>query len=354
MPPIQLSSGINFPFENVEVAQALSILPNKYGRITRSGLFGTGKGLLSTIAEVRIREGQLVILGSKERGSEYDSIERTDEDAIYFPIPHFPWKGSLTPADIQGLFAFEEGPHNPKQAAEAMNELLIDMREPADASTEYMRVGALKGLVKDGNGKTIVDLYDAFNITKKIVYFDLDNENTNVIAKCAEVTSHVEDKIGGQELTGVVCETDSVFMEKILMHASVTAYLQSGPALAVEALRQARLDMEEKGFVREFHINGVTFRTYRGKATLRNGTVDPFIAEGKGHAYPTGTRNVFRTFYAPAHAMSAANKIGQRIWTSMKPLDHDQGVEVAMQMNELNICSMPQVLVECDDGADPG
>ena len=40
MPPIELSAGINFPFENVEVAEALSILANKYGRLTASGLFG--------------------------------------------------------------------------------------------------------------------------------------------------------------------------------------------------------------------------------------------------------------------------------------------------------------------------
>lgn len=353
MPPIQLSSGINFPFENVEVAAALSILANKYGKIGRSGLFGPGKGLISVIAEVRKKEGSLVILGSKERGSEYDTLKRPDEDAIYFKIPHFPWKGTLDPDDIQGLFAFEEGPHRVKQMAEALNELLLDMREPADASTEYMRMGALKGLVKDGNGTTIVDLFDAFDITKKIVYLDLSNASANVPELVTGITNHIEDNIGGEEMSAVRCQVEPGVMAAILNHASVKAYMQSGPTLAVEVIRQAQLDMERTGFVRQFELNGVIFETYRGKATLRDGTTEAFIADGKGHAYPEGSRGIFRTFYAPAHAMGAANRIGQRIWSSMKPLDHDAGIEVAMQMNELNICTRPQCLVEVDEGAAP-
>lgn len=353
MPPIQLSSGINFPFENVEIAQALSILPNKYGRITRSGLFGTGKGLLTPFAEVRRKHGRLVVLGSKERGSESDTVQRGDEDAIYIPVPHFPWKGSIGPGDIQSLFAFEEGPLKPKQQAEATNELLIDMREPADASTEYMRVGGIKGQVKDGNGKLLVDLYDAFEIDKKVVYLDLSEETSDIPKQCRAITQHIEKNLGGEQMAQVRCYVTSDDINSILNHASIEKYLVSGPALAVQALRLAKLSQSEGGFVSEFEINGVIFEAYDGEAVLRDGTTAPYFTTGTGYAFPVGTRSGFRTFYAPAHAMAAANKLGQRIWSSMKLLDHDQGIEVAMQMNELNICSRPQFLVEVSMGADP-
>ncbi len=354
MPPIQLSSGINFPFENVEIAQSLSILPNKYGRITRSGLYGTGKGLLTPFAEVRRKHGRLVVLGSKERGSESDTLQRGDEDAIYIPVPHFAWKGSIGPGDIQSLFAFEEGPLKPKQQAEATNDLLIDLREPADASTEYMRVGGIKGQVKDGNGKLIVDLYDAFEITKKIVYLDLNNENSDIPKQCRAITQHIEKNLGGDEMKQVRCYVTSDDINKILNHASVEKYIISGSGMAVQALRLSKMLAAEGQFVSEFEINGVIFETYDGEAVLRDGTTVPYFTTGTGHAIPVGTRTCFRTFYAPAHAMAAANKLGQRIWSSPKVLDHDQGLEIAMQMNELNICSRPNALVEVSMGADTG
>lgn len=353
MPPLQLSSGINFPFENVEVAQALSILPNKYGKVSRSGLYGPGKGITTVLAEVRKRNGRLVVLGSKERGSDSDTLERGEEDAIYIRVPHFPWIGSIGPSDIQGLFAFEEGPHRAKQQADALNELLIDMREPADITTEYMRIGGLKGLVKDGNGRTVVDLFDAFEIDKKVVYFDLSNEDSNIPKQCRAITQHMEKNLGGDQMTQVRCYVTSDDINDILSHPSVEKYVISGSGMAVQALRLARLAQAEGQFVSEFEINGVIFETYDGEATLRNGTTEPFFTAGTGHAFPVGTRNAFRTIFAPAHAMSTANKIGQRIWSSMKALDHDQGVEVAMQMNELDICSLPQALVEVSMGADP-
>jgi hypothetical protein len=353
MPPIQLSSGINFPFENVEIAQALSVLPNKYGKISRSGLFGPGKGLISRYAEIRIRDGKLVVLGSKNPGADSDTLERGDEDALHFPIAHFPWKGSIGPGDIQGLFAFEAGPHRIKQQAEALNELLIDLREPADATTEYTRVGALKGLIKDGNGKTLYDLYDAFEITKKVIYFDLSNENADVPKQCRAITQHIEKNLGGDQMTQVRCYVTSDDLNDILNHPSVEKYIVSGSGMAVQALRLSKLMAAEGQFVSEIEINGVVFETYDGEAVLRNGSTDPYLTAGTGQAFPVGTRNAFRTFYAPAHAMSAANKLGQRIWSSMKVLDHDQGIEVAMQMNELNICSLPQALVEVSMGADP-
>ena len=354
MPPIELSGGINFPYENVEIAQALNILPNKYGRIGRRGIFGAGKGVTSTIVEIKRKQGMLVVLGAKERGAEADAIKRPDEDSIFVKIPHFPWKGTLGPDDIQDLLSFNEGAPAPKQQAEAMNELLIDLREPADATTEYTCMGALKGVVKDGYGNTIIDLFDAFEISKKTVYFDLTNENSNIPKICESVTSHVEDNIGGREFTGVHCYVDDTFMGDLINHASVTAFAQSGPAMAVEILRQAKMEREENGFVREYHINGVTFETYRGKATLRDGSTDAYVPSNSGQAFPTGTRNIFRPFYGPAHAMGAANKRGQRIHTTTKVLDHDEGIEVKNQMNELNICAMPEVLVECKGTANPG
>ena len=350
--PFTLEGGINFRYTNVGLTQAINVLPNAYGRIQRMGLF-VDKPITTTISTIRRREGKLAVLSSKPRGAEPDAVENATEDEILFRVPHFPWTNSLGPDDVQDVFAFREGPLSAKSVDEALNEILADDRIRADQTLEFMRMGSLKGQIKDGSGNVKLDLFDTFGISKKTVYFNLGNANTNVPAKCAEITNHIEDHLQGEEMSEVRCLVSSQFMEMLLAHASVEKYATSGGQQAMEILRQARLNAEEGVFVREYHINGVTFETYRGKAPLKTGAAEPYIEAGKGHAFPLGTRNVFRTHLAPAHAMSAVNQPGVQIWAHAAPLDGDQGILLSYQMNALPLCARPELLVEVDEAAPP-
>lgn len=351
--PFELTGGINFRYTNVEITQAINILPNRYGRIQRMGLF-TPKPIRSIVAEIRRREGKLKVLTSTKRGAPPAAVENATEDSILVKVPHFPWSNSLGPQDVQDIFAHREGPLQTKTVDEALNEILQDDRARADQTLEFMRMGALKGQIKDGSGTVKLDLYTTFGITKKTVYLDLDNADADVPGLCGDITDHIEDNLKGEQMDEARTFVSSAQMRKIISHPSVEKYATSGGVQAMEVLRQAQLNAERNGFVREYHINGVTFETYRGSAELADGTTERFIADGVGHAFPVGTTNVFADYLAPAHAMSAANQPGVQIWASAEPIDHDQGIDLQYQMNAMPICARPELLVEVSSAADPG
>lgn len=353
--PFQLEGGINFRYTNVEITQSINILPNTYGRVQRMGLFKS-KPIRSVIAEIRRRHGKLKVLTSKERGAPPAATKNAEEDSVLVKVPHFPWTNSLGPEDVQDLFAHQPGPLQPKTVDEALNEILQDDRLRADQTLEFMRIGSLKGEIRDGSGEVKLNLFNAFGITKKTVYLDLDATGENqidIIAKTTEITDYIEDNLKGEVMDEVRCFVDSATMTKIITHPSTKEYALSGGVQAMEVLRQAQLNNEKNGFVREYHINGVTFETYRGSMELEDGSSTKLIDSGTGHAFPVGTRDVFSDYLAPAHAMNAANQPGVQIWASAKPLDHDQGVEMSYQMNAMPLCARPELLVEVKAGADP-
>lgn len=351
--PFSLEGGFQFRWTNIELTQAINIIPNTYGRIQRLGLFDD-KPIRSTYAAIRRREGRLQVLSASERGTPPQAVINATEDEVIIRVPHFPWTNSLGPESVQDLFAHREGPLQTKTIDEALTEILEEDRLRADQTLEFMRMGALKGEIRDGSGAVQLSLFNAFDISKHTVYFNLTNANSNVPAICAQITDRIEDNLRGEVMTEVRCLVDSEFMVALIAHPSVEKFAVSGPQLALEILRQARLDVAEGRFVREYHINGVTFETYRGSAELKDGSTASFIEPGTGHAFPMGTRNVFKTHLAPAHAMSAVNQPGVQIWASAKAIDHDQGVELAYQMNAVPICARPDLLVEVKAGANPG
>jgi len=75
-------------------------------------------------------------------------------------------------------------------------------------------------------------------------------------------------------------------------------------------------------------------------------TNSPAVATGKGHAYPTGTQDTFKTWFAPPDTVAAANEPGEEIFVSSEVLKHGKGVELWSESNPLAICKRPEVLVE--------
>lgn len=104
---------------------------------------------------------------------------------------------------------------------------------------------------------------------------------------------------------------------------------------------------------RVFDFGYIVWREYKGSFPVRdasgNKVQEPAVAAGKGHAYPAGTMNMFKTFAGPAHHINLVNQapgVDDPVFISTKVLDHGEGVEMKSQSNRLAVCKQPECLVE--------
>jgi len=331
-----------WPFTNAETTEAVNLLPNVYGKIGGLGLFPVD-AISSTVARVDIKDGTVSVMGASDRGAPPNQTLSRDEEGIKLvQVPHFPGRDRLTPDDIQDKFLF--GTNSLRTVQSAANDFLAKLRMQHDITLEYLRMTALKGQLRDGFGKLLLDSYSLFGVTKKIVYFDLANDAVNPRTKTYEILRYMEDNLRGETMTGARVEVAPDFMDTLIDHPMVReAFYYASAGRNVDDVRK------------NFSYGGVTFSEYNASVSLRDGTSARLIEPGFGHAFPVGmTQGTDKTYAAPAHRMGAVNRPGSLIDVSVLDLDHGSGIEFDHQMNGLPIFRRPALLVECRKGADPG
>lgn len=329
-------------FNMVTLTNAINIMPNNYGRLREMNLM-PGQGVRTRSIIVEEKNGILNLLPTRPVGAPGTAQQREKRKVRSFVIPHIPADDWIDPSEYQGVRAF--GTENQVASlAQIINDHLQSMRDKHAITLEFLRWGALKGEILDADGSTLYNLFTEFGITKKIVYFDLDTDTTEVQKKCFDVTRHVEDNLKGEVMTRVHAFCSSDFMDKLLAHPNVKSVYE-GHAAAV-----AILGGDPR---KNFSFGGITFEEHRGQATDMNGVTRKFIADGKAIAFPVGTRSTFKTHFAPADFIETANTLGRDLYAKQEPSKFGRGVDIHTQSNPLPLCMRPAVLVELDLAAAP-
>jgi hypothetical protein len=252
-----------------------------------------------------------------------------------FVIPHIPHDDAVLPEEVQGIRAF--GSETETDAlANLLAQKLQNMRNKHAITLEYLRMGALKGVILDADGSTLYDLYTEFGIAAKTVSFALANAAAEVLLKVLEVKRHIEDNLKGEFMTGIMCLCSQGFYDAFTTHAKVKEafmYFQRNQQLGND-------------YRTGFTFGGITFEEYRGQATDAAGTVRKFIADDEAHFFPIGTANTFRTYFAPADFNETANTLGLPLYAKQEPRKFGRGTDLHTQSNPLPICLRPEVLVK--------
>ncbi len=327
------------PFENIafnmtSLTSAINILPNNYGKLDAMKLFPKRSVRTRSIV-VEEQNGVLNLLPTQSPGGEATYENRSTRKMRSFTIPHIPHDDVILPEEVQGIRAF--GSENELQSiATVVTDHLQSMRNKHAITLEYLRMGALKGVILDADGSTLYDLYDEFEITPKVISFALGSTTTDVKKKCLEVIRYIEDNLRGEYMSEVRCFVSPDFFDALTSHSKVKeAYerWQEGAAL--------RNDMRSG-----FTFAGITFEEYRGQATSPDGAVRKFIIEGEGHCFPMGTSSSFVTYFAPADFNETVNTLGVPIYAKQCPRKFDRGTELHTQSNPLPLCLRPSILVK--------
>lgn len=315
------------------LVEAINILPNNYGKINQSGLFPE-KPVRTRNIMIEQKNGVLNLLQTLPVGSPGQKNKMGLRDVRSFVVSHIPLDDVILPQEYDGLRAFGTESELATLAS-IMNEHLQTSKDKHMITLEYHRMGALQGVVYDADGSVIYDYFKEFLIQRKEVDFLLGTATTDILKKCTEVKRHIETNLHGEIMNGIRVLVDKDFWDAFITHAVVqTAYARWRDGEALRTDQRAG-----------FPFGGLIFEEYEGTATTFAGVERKFLASKDGVAYPTGTRNVFKTFVAPADFLETVNTMGKLLYAKQEARQFNRGIDIHTQSNHLSMCMRPALSV---------
>lgn len=339
----------DFPYTGLDLTQEVNRIPNEFGLVNALGL-APFETKASRFVRIDFRDGVIHVLAAMAPGAPGQMTGDDEQSGVILEIPHFPHLEVIRVDDVDGVLQVFNGQVDPVSLDRETARKLNKIRRNHNITLEYIRLGMLRGLIKDGAGRTLYDLYDVFGITKKEVDFTLGTAGTDVRARCEEVVDHTMTSLKGETTSGVESLVDPSFFNKLITHEKVEKYwLQAQNTSEHKELRRTS---QGGNWGRAFEFGDIVFREYKGSLPIKTGqgqiTQAANVDANKGHAYPTGTQEMMRTFEAPVHHIELANEMPSEdtIFVSTKALDHGEGYEMKSQSNRLAVCKQPECLVQ--------
>ena len=321
----------NSAFSTTSLTSAVNKMPFLPGRAGRLGIFDEA-GIDTTTVMIEQRDGVLQLIPDTPRGAPPRQHNSNRREARTFRVPHFPLEGAIMADEIQNVRMF--GSENQLETIQAkVSEKLEEMLRSLDATVEYGRIGAIKGIILDADGSTVIhDLFTEFGVTQIVVSFELDVDTTVVRGICLDVKNQIEDELGDATYDHIHAFCGADFFKSLIDHPDVREAYQRW--LDGQALRN---DPRFTGF----EFAEIMFEQYRGAVS---GV--PFVAANEAHLFPVGTPGLFKTRFAPADFVEAANTIGLPRYAKQERMRFDKGIELHEQTNPFSYCERPKVLVK--------
>lgn len=324
-------------FEMASLTQSINEMPRLETKLAAMRLFQSD-GLRTTELWIERKHGDLSLVQTRPRGAPPEQVLADRRSALKFQVPHTSLESVIYADEIQDARKF--GSESEMQTVEdVVNERMRKMRRTIEATIEHMRVGALKGEIRDADGSIVVDLNDQFGTSPTTASFEFSDTSAKIRRSCLGVARTIEDELGVEPHTGITAICGPTFFDELIGHADVQAAYerwQDGEAL--------RNDPRAGGF----QFAGIEFHEYRAKA---NGQA--FLGDADCLAFPRGT-TLFHEKYAPADFMGAVNKmatndgdIGLPVYArlALDP-EFERWAKVHVQANPLPIVSRPSVVVQ--------
>lgn len=299
------------------------------------------KGVPTTSIMLEEKNGVLTFINPTPRGSSGAAIEKQKRTARILAIPHYQRNDGVYADEVQGVREFGQE-QSLATVQGVINGRMAEHGADMDATLEYQRVGAIKGLIVNGDGTTLYNLFTEFSVSQESeIDFDLDNGSpaSGVLrGACASAVRLIEDNLGGLPIQGVHAFCGNTFFDNLLAHPEVVLSYRNTPM--AEVLRQGYVYPNGLQVYGAFEFGGIVWENYRGSV---GGTA--FVHTDKCHLFPMGP-SIFRTVYGPADYMETVNTIGLPRYAKQFPMPNDKGVTLEMQMNALSYCLRPKALLK--------
>jgi Phage major capsid protein E len=313
---------------------AINKLPNMFTLLGDMALF-TEEGTTLRTVIVEQRNNVLNLLSTRPLGSPGTQGTIGKREIRSFVIPHIPHDDVILPAEVQGVRAFGTESET-DSVANLMALKLQTMKNKHAITKEWLRVGALNGIVYDADGVTVLyNYFTEFGITPKVINFQTSVATNEMLPLILSVKRWIETHLFGETSTGVMFLCSPQFFDAFTTQATVKdayKYYQTMQGLSGD-------------YRKSFTHGGCMFAEYNGQATDSAGNVRRFIADNEAIAFPLGTTQTFKLWNAPADFNETANTVGLPLYAKQEERDFERGWDLHTQSNPLPICTRPEVLV---------
>jgi hypothetical protein len=311
---------------------ALPFMPGRAGQVCG----WDEEGVTTTSIMIEQVSGSLVLVNPSQRGGPGSTRAKDKRTARSLIVPHYQVDDHINADEVQNVRAFGSETETDTIAALVNRRMQRHTQLSMDPTLEYQRIGAIKGVILNGDGTTLYDLFSEFGVSQATeVDFDLDNATpaSGALRKvCTQVVRTIATALGGTPFQRVHAFCSDEFWDDLIAHPEVRATY----------LNQAEAAQLRGGSAYEvLDYGGIRFENYRGAVGST-----PFIAANKVHLFPVGAAGFWRTVYAPADYIETVNTIGLPRYAKQMPDRSGKGVDLEVQMNALNYATRPAALVK--------
>lgn len=318
-------------FSVVSLTDAINKVPRVPGRLGSLGLFRES-GITTTTVSIEEKDGQLSLISATPRGGPGTTLGNAKRTLRAFTVPHLQRESTILADQVQGVRAF--GSEDATLGVQSViNDRMAELRPMHDATLEWMRVGALKGLILDADGATVLyNLFDQFGVSQQVVPVDMDmsvdDDLRNVIVGAVRL---VERELGADTVSSYRAFCGDDFFD---------AFIASAPVK--ESLKYQESQLLRTDLRSGFAYGGVTWENYSGRV----GDQD-FIQADEAYLAPIGTQSLFRTYFAPADFLETVNTVGLPLYAKVAVDEKFQRyAELHTQSNPLALCLRPRAVVK--------
>lgn len=321
-------------FSVTELTKAINQLPYRPGGpiSRRKPRLFAERGISTTKVRIERINGQLTLIPTTPRGAPSDVHPYTPRDEIEFSIPQIRTRSTMLAASWQDRRGFGTG--MPADVGQELARVQGEHSRRIEATVEWQRIGAIKGVVYDADGTTeIVNLPATFDVSQQTLDCDLDVTTTHVANRFVAARRLSEAALGDDAgaVVSWVAFCSAGFIDAARAHPSVEAFAAGWGAAAV-----MRDDVRQGGFV----LGGVEL------VEVPNGAGKTWIPDGEAYLCPEGVDGLFVSYYAPADYTDSVNNEGLPKYSRAEALQFGRGYVIESQSNPLSICTRPRTVVK--------
>lgn len=318
-------------FTLAALTEAINRMPPKPGKIGKMGLFDA-EGVTSNVVYIEERDGVLQLIPTSARGTPGLVNKPQDRRARNFNVNHLQLDDAVWASEVQGIRAFGS-----QSEAEGVGQVVArkiqSMRDSHEVTLEWHRLGALKGVVYDADGVSVLnDLYDDFGIYREADQdWDIHTAGTDQKANCVAAIRAINNALGMAPYDHIHAFCGDAWFDMFTSHALVNA---------AYALWRDGAYLRENQLESGFSFGGITFENYTG------GIGDTtFVATDEARLFPVGVRGLFKTFFGPGDFIETANTVGLPFYAKQELKTFERGIDITTESNPLCICTRPSALI---------
>jgi hypothetical protein len=332
-------------FGVVPLSLAINNLKFVPGYVSSRGIF-TESSIAVTAVVIEEKNYTLTLIAPTPRGGPGRTMPRARRGMRMLTVPHFEINDAVMAEEVQGVRPF--GQENGTESVMLkVGERMAQSGQSLEYTQEYSRVGAIKGVVTYADG-TKLDLYNEYGIpVPTVINLNLGSaaNDGSLRLACNTIIRNVGKALDGVPFSGVEAICGDGFFDALIKNAEVR-----GTYIAALQAQELRTQYVSAGQVwGSFLFGGINWTNYRGYV----GTT-PMVENNAAYIYPTGTPDLFKTFYAPADYIETVNTMGLPRYVKQYPMPNDKGINFDTQMNALNMCTKPAALQRATiDGTAP-